>query len=220
MDYECWALGDSALLLRFGNRVDHKLNARIHAAAVSLTAACLPGVRDIAPSYAALVLTFDLPVLERAGGSEALRQRVGKVLALAESAVDARARDVTIPTRYGGTCGPDLDTVAESLGLSTDEVVALHSGACYQVAMVGFQPGFPYLLGLPEHLQLPRRDSVRAQVAAGSVAIAGAQAGIYPGVSPGGWHLIGRTDLKLFDPERAEPSLLVPGDRVHFVPVR
>jgi KipI family sensor histidine kinase inhibitor len=110
--------------------------------------------------------------------------------------------------------------VAEQVGLSVEETISLHAGAAYRVAMVGFQPGFPYLLGLPERLQVPRRSSVRAHVPAGSVAIAGAQAGIYPGESPGGWHLLGRTALRLFDPTASCPALLLPGDRVRFVPVR
>lgn len=220
MDYECWALGDCALLLRFGSRIDNAVNARVHAVAASLAAARLPGIRAIAPGYAAVVVTLDLPAMERAGGSEALRQQFGKIIAATGPTPVATARDVAIPTRYGGADGPDLDMVAQRLGMSADEVVILHSTACYEVAMVGFQPGFPYLLGLPERLRLPRRDAARAQVAAGSVAIAGDQAGIYPNVSPGGWHLIGRTELSLFDPARAEPSLLLPGDRVRFVPVR
>ncbi len=218
MDYECWALGDSALMLRFGDHIDCASNLNAHAAAAALSAARLPGVRAIAPSYAALVLTLDLVMIDRAGGCDVLQQQIARIL---DDRIDAfpPGRDVEIPTRYGGSEGPDLDQVARRLALSTSEVIALHSSASYQVAMIGFQPGFPYLLGLPERLQLPRRDSVRAQVAAGSVAIAGGQAGIYPSVSPGGWHVIGRTSLALFTPADAEPSLLVPGDRVHFVPV-
>jgi len=220
MDYECWALGDSALLLRFGSTLEHALNAQVHRAATLLTAAWLPGVIAIAPSYAALVLTLDLVAVERAGGIELLQQQIGQLLEAGSEGMVPASREVEIPTRYGGSSGPDLDAVARHLQLSVAEVIELHSSASYQVAMIGFQPGFPYLLGLPERLQLPRRDSVRSQVAAGSVAIAGAQAGIYPSASPGGWHLIGRTTLALFDPTAAEPSLLVPGDRVRFVPVR
>lgn len=220
LDYECWALGDSALLLRFGSNISCGLNARVHAAAASLGAARLRGVRAIAPGYAALVLSLDLAEVDRAGGTDSLQQQIARLLEAAPAIPLALGRDVEIPTRYGGSDGPDLETVAQRLGLSSTEVIELHSGATYQVAMLGFQPGFPYLLGLPERLQLPRQDSPRARVPAGSVALAGAQTGIYPGVSPGGWHLIGRTPLTLFNPMEAEPSLLVPGDRVRFVPVR
>ncbi len=220
MDYECWLLGDSALLLRFGGADVRSANAKVHSAAASLAAARLTGVLAIAPSYAALALTLDLVAVDRAGGVDLLQLRISEVLAVSACAQAPAGREVVIPTQYGGADGPDLDAVARRVGLSSAEVVELHSAASYQVAMIGFQPGFPYLLGLPEQLQLPRRDSVRAQVAAGSVAIAGAQAGIYPSPSPGGWHLLGRTALTLFDPGAAAPSLLLPGDRVRFVPVR
>lgn len=219
MDYECWALGDSALLLRFAGAEACVLNAKVHQAAALLATARLPGVLAIAPSYAALVLTLDLLAVERAGGGEFLQRQIAGVLDAYTSAELAPRREVVIPTRYGGADGPDLEAVAQRVGLSSAQVIELHSATSYQVAMIGFQPGFPYLLGLPERLQLPRRDSVRGQVAAGSVAIAGAQAGIYPCVSPGGWHLLGRTSLKLFDPGAATPSLLLPGDRVRFMPV-
>jgi KipI family sensor histidine kinase inhibitor len=117
---------------------------------------------------------------------------------------------------YGGESGPDLDAVAEHAGLSRDDVIARHAAAEYTVAMLGFAPGFPYLLGLDRALQVPRRPSPRTRVPAGSVAIGGAQTGIYPRELPGGWHLIGRTPLVLFDPAREPPCLLAPGDRVRF----
>jgi KipI family sensor histidine kinase inhibitor len=220
MDYECWPLGDSALLLRFANRIDRAVNADVHRAAAALTAASLPGVHAIAPSYAALVVAFDLVEIQRCGGIEALQQRVDQTLAVVSGREADPGRRIDVPTRYGGADGPDLVEVAAEVGLSVDEVIELHAGGEYRVAMIGFQPGFPYLLGLPERLQLPRRASVRAHVPAGSVAIAGAQAGIYPGDSPGGWHLLGRTALRLFDASAACPSLLLPGDRVRFVKVR
>ncbi len=219
MDYECWPLGDSALLLRFATRIDLAVNADVHRAAAALAAASLPGVRAIAPSYAALVVTFDLVETQRSGGVEWLQQRVDQTLAAVAGREVDEGRRVDVPTRYGGADGPDLAVVAAEVGLSVDAVIDLHAGSEYRVAMIGFQPGFPYLLGLPERLQLPRRSSVRAHVPAGSVAIAGAQAGIYPGDSPGGWHVLGRTTLRLFDASAACPSLLLPGDRVRFVPV-
>ncbi len=125
-----------------------------------------------------------------------------------------------IPVCYGGNHGPDLQSVVEAIGISADEVVAMHSAAEYTVAMVGFAPGFPYLTGLPDALRMPRLATPRNRVAAGSVAIAGEQAGIYPCESPGGWRVLGQTGERLFDPRRERaPSLLAPGDRVRFVPV-
>jgi len=217
MDYECGPLGDSALLLRFGGGDTLSSNALVHQALAQLRAAAIPGVRALAPSYAALLITLDLASVARHGGATALQQRVDQVLQMSGGSVPTIGRVIEVPVHYGGEHGPDLPAVAQALGMHVDEVIAIHTGARYQVAMVGFLPGFPYLLGLPEALRLPRRSSVRARVPAGSVAIAGAQAGIYPSVSPGGWHLIGRTELGLFDVSLQSPALLQPGDQLRFV---
>ena len=128
-------------------------------------------------------------------------------------------RRIEIPTAYGGEDGPDLSFVARQCGCSESDVIRMHSGREYVVYFIGFQPGFPYLGGLDSRLHVPRRNSPRQSVPAGSVAIAGEQTGIYPLRSPGGWHLIGRTNVRLFDPLRTPPSLLAAGDRVVFVPV-
>ncbi|HEV3106221.1 MAG TPA: 5-oxoprolinase subunit PxpB [Trinickia sp.] len=126
------------------------------------------------------------------------------------------AREIKISVRYGGEDGPDLEAVAEHTGLTVDEVVARHANGEYVVFFLGFQPGFSYLGGLNPSLHTPRRASPRLEVPAGSVGIGGAQTGIYPAASPGGWQLIGRTELRLFDPARTPPTLLQPGDRVRF----
>lgn len=123
-----------------------------------------------------------------------------------------------IPVEYGGDAGPDLQGVAEQAGIDAATYVGLHVAVEYTVAFLGFQPGFPYLRGLPGPLHAPRRPSPRTRVPAGSVAIGGTYTGIYPGQGPGGWQLIGRTSTTLFDPERDPPALLLPGDRVRFVP--
>ena len=129
------------------------------------------------------------------------------------------ARVVRVPVCYGGAHGPDLEFVAAHAGLTTDEVVALHSAVAYLVYMLGFTPGFAYLGGMTERIAAPRLDSPRTRIPAGSVGIAGAQTGIYPIESPGGWRLIGRTPLRLFDPRSERPFLLAAGDRARFVPV-
>jgi KipI family sensor histidine kinase inhibitor len=133
-------------------------------------------------------------------------------------ALEPESRFIEIPVVYGGAAGPDLGEVARHAGLSEKQVVELHSANDYVVWFLGFQPGFPYLGGLPEQLATPRRAEPRLQVPAGSVGIGGAQTGIYPLVSPGGWQLIGHTSLPLFDSRRDEPVLLRPGDTVRFVP--
>jgi inhibitor of KinA len=126
---------------------------------------------------------------------------------------------VELPVCYGGEFGPDLEEVAARCGLSAAEVMARHSTAEYRVYMLGFSPGFPYLGGLDPAIAAPRRETPRLRVPAGSVGIAGMQTGIYPQESPGGWQIIGRTPGRLFRPDRAEPCLLGPGDRLRFVPV-
>jgi len=133
-------------------------------------------------------------------------------------ALEPESRYIEIPVVYGTAAGPDLGEVARHAGLTEKQVVELHSSIDYVVWFLGFQPGFPYLGGLPEKLATPRRDEPRLQVPAGSVGIGGAQTGIYPLATPGGWQLIGHTPLPLFDPDRNEPVLLRPGDTVRFIP--
>lgn len=131
---------------------------------------------------------------------------------------NASERTIEIAVDYGGVDGPDLQAVAQACGLSEDTVVALHASGSYVVAFIGFLPGFAYLDGLDGRLHLPRRAQPRTRVPAGSVAIAGAQSGVYPFDSPGGWHVIGRTAQRMFDPGREPAALVQPGDRVRFVP--
>ncbi|MHC0465555.1 5-oxoprolinase subunit PxpB [Kosakonia cowanii] len=133
-------------------------------------------------------------------------------------ALEPESRAIEIPVVYGGEAGPDLAHVADHCGMSEKQVVELHASIEYRVWFIGFQPGFPYLGGMPEALTTPRRAEPRISVPAGSVGIGGAQTGIYPLASPGGWNLIGRTDLTLFNPRLAEPSLLRPGDTLRFIP--
>jgi KipI family sensor histidine kinase inhibitor len=220
-DYTVEALAEDALLLRFGEGIDEATNARVRAAAKVLRQACLPAITDVAPAYATLLVRFDPFAL----GSNALLEMVAEALGPGvrrddEQGATARpndaARVVEIPVCYGGDCGPDIDAVTEHARLSCREVIARHAAVEYTVAMLGFAPGFPYLLGLDASLHVPRRAAPRTRVPAGSVAIGGAQTGIYPRELPGGWHLIGRTPLKLFDPQREPPCLLAPGDRVRF----
>lgn len=138
----------------------------------------------------------------------------GLVRAAAEHVTTFEPRDIEIPVRYDGL---DLEVVSEALALDVDEIIALHTGATYTAAFAGFAPGFMYCVGLPEQLVLPRRPTPRASVPAGSVAIADIYTAVYPMASPGGWHLLGTTDATLLDLQAAEPSLIRPGDRVHFV---
>lgn len=215
-DIQFEALAEDALLLRFGDCIDLDLNARVQAAAARLRYR-LPQLECV-PAYASLLLRFD-PLAWIGNGGYRPHQRVQAAASAALSEPDqtiAAPRELVIPVCYGGEYGPDLADVATLCELDTDTVVTRHTTADYRVAMLGFAPGFPYLLGLDPHLVVPRRTDPRQRVPAGSVAIGGSQTGIYPEALPGGWQLIGRTPLRLFDIAASSPSLLAAGDRVHF----
>ena len=180
---------------------------QVDAVRAAVNAAELPGLVELVPAARTVLVS----VLPGSGGLARLRD----VLADADLSGRARRtrREVRIPVRYDG---PDLDLVARTAGMDVDDLIALHSGAEYSVAFTGFAPGFGYLTGLPEPLVQARLDHPRTAVPAGSVGIAGEFTGVYPRSSPGGWRLVGRTELALFDPHREPPALLVPGDRVRF----
>jgi KipI family sensor histidine kinase inhibitor len=210
--------GDSALLVVFGDSIDVALNSRVHALAAAVGALrAEPGAPwgVPVPAYSSLLVPYDPETLSYAEAEAELAPLVDQ--AEAEQADDAPGEVVEIPVRYGGEDGPDLEDVAARHDLSPAEVVALHTGALYRVFMLGFAPGFAYLGPLPPQLVTPRRRTPRPRVPPGSVAIAGSQTGIYPLATPGGWHLLGRTDAPLWDPHRAPPALLRPGQFVRFV---
>lgn len=210
------ALADDAWLLRLGEVIDDALNARIHALAARLRAQAPAWLRDLVPAYASLAVFFDSRAIDADAARDWLQAQCARMTDVADPLESSDSRTVEIPVAYGGEFGPDLDAGAAELGLSPSALIKRHSDAVYTVAMIGFAPGFPYLSGLDPELALPRLATPRTQVAAGSVAIGGAQTGIYPRPGPGGWRLLGRTPLTLFDPSRAQPSLLLPGDRVRF----
>ncbi len=179
----------------------------------------LHGVRSILnlhPSYASVLIDFDPRLVTH----EQVGRLVHERMETAEHEPALPSRTVEIPVCYGGEYGPDLPDVAKHTGLSPERVVELHAAAEYLVYFVGFSTCFPYLGGLPPELATPRLSAPRKHVPVGSVAIGGGQAGIYPLASPGGWRLIGRTPLRLFDPLGAPPPLLRMGDRVRFVPAQ
>lgn len=211
------ALGDAALLVRLGEAIDPALNRSVHALAACLQATRPGEVLDIVPAYASVAVVF-----APGRDPQAARARVGAWIARAVDAWlgaprsaggNAAGDPIEIPVHYDG---PDLEEIAEHAGMDVQELVRRHVGATYTVAMLGFAPGFPYLLGMDPALAMPRRPTPRAEVPAGSVGIADAQTGIYPQASPGGWRLLGRTDARLFTPDADPPTLLRPGDRVRF----
>lgn len=210
-------LGDAALLLAFEPAIDLRINRRVHAVATDLASRGLPGVLDIVPAYASCAVHFDPLRTDRGALSAAVDEAVSRSADAGET--PAPTSPVEIPVCYGGAFGPDLPIVTAHAGCSEDDVIRLHAGREYRVFMIGFLPGFPYLGPLDDRIVLPRRESPRSRVPAGSVAIAGRQTGIYPVDAPGGWHIIGRTPLTLFDPSSSPPARFAPGDAVRFVPV-
>ena len=204
--------GEAALLVE-ADAERELANHAVLALAVHLDHLALPHVSLVQPALTSLLLRFDPLRTTHA----AVEQQVRSSLDQLDVVPAPPTHVVTIPVRYGGDDGPDLDHVAHLLGIRNDEVIALHTGQVYRVQMIGFAPGFPYIGPLPPELTLPRRSTPRTAVPAGSVAIAAGMTGIYPQRLPGGWHIIGRTDVILFDPLRSPPALLQPGDGVRFV---
>ncbi len=223
-------LGDSALILRLRVQFNDSPNEtldQVLRAFQQLRKAEIPGVIELAPAYTGVAVFFDPITIARSSGTpdqvfDWLAERIRRVVAGGVHPgrrVRRRKSDVRImeiPVCYDPEFALDLDDVARNTQISTQQIVDLHSAAEYRVACIGFVPGFPFLTGLPEKLATPRRDVPRKEIPAGSVGIGGAQTGIYPLRSPGGWNLIGRTPLRLFDPTKNPPTLLCPGDRVRF----
>ena len=209
------ASGDTALVVEFGDRMDRHISALVLNLLRRLRDAEIAGVVEAVPTFRSLLIHYN-PLIVRA------RDLKARLLPLMDG-LEAEAMGGHrwfFPTCYeGGDLAPDLDDVARATGLSASKVVELHTEVEHLVYVIGFLPGLPYLGDLPAVLELPRRTSPRIKVPAGSVAIATNQTCIYPLESPGGWHIIGRTAVPLYDPRRQNPVLLAPGDTVRFVPV-
>lgn len=205
------ALGDAAVTIEFGQAIGREVSARVFAARDAIMAAALPGVREYVPTFRSLTVHFDPAAI----GFADLVARIGD-LTFDGAATLAPGRSWSVPVVYDG---PDLEALAKAAGLAVEAAAALHASVEYHVYMLGFLPGFAYLGDLPDKLRRPRLDVPRTRVPAGSVAVADTLTAIYPVQSPGGWHLIGRTPLRLFDHLADPPSLLAPGDRVRFVAV-
>jgi len=210
-------LGEAAWTVVLGDAVDRELHARVTALAARIAGAGLAGVVEIVPAYAVVTVFFDPLEVD----AEVIRGQLSQLVSEAPVLPSSRppvlpsSRLVTIPVRYNG---PDLTQVAADTGLSRDDVIRRHAAPEYHVYVLGFAPGWAYLGDLDPALALPRRPTPRTRVPAGSVAIAGVQTGVYPLTTPGGWHLIGNTSLRMFDPTRDPAALLRVGDRVRFEP--
>lgn len=209
------AAGDRAIVIELGDEISVECNRRVHSLHTGIVRESLPGIIDTIPTYRSILVLYD--VAQVSFGE--LMDRLSAVEGSSPELPEENDNVVHLPVLYGGDYGPDLEYVAQNAEMEVDEVIELHSGTEYPVYMMGFTPGFPYLGGMSERIATPRLDTPRGVIPSGSVGIAEAQTGVYPIESPGGWRLIGRTPLRLFDVNRTPPSLIEAGDRVRFVPL-
>ncbi len=208
-------VGDTGVLVEYGDAISPEINIKVRTMAMAVAEEKPVGIVEVIPTYRSLLIVYDplstdLQTLEVA--LWALESRLDQVEILPPKIVE-------IPVGYGGDLGPDIEFVAQIHHLTVEDVIKIHSRVAYQIYMIGFTPGFPFLGGLPEELHTPRLETPRPLVPAGSVGIANNQTGIYPIESPGGWRLIGRTPLSLFSPWKEAPFLYCAGDMIKFVPI-
>ena len=207
--------GDTSLSVEFGNEIKESINHDIRAYKIALEKAEIPGIVETVPTYRSLMVHYN-PRIIRNGE---LKEKLEKLLSEMGDIEIPPSPVLEIPVLYGGEMGPDLSFVAENAGLSEEEVIRIHSGTEYLIYMLGFTPGFTYLGGMSDKIATPRLQQPRVKIPAGSVGIAGSQTGIYPIDSPGGWQLIGRTPLKMYDPNRETPILPEAGQYMKFYPI-
>lgn len=208
-------VGDRGLLMEYGDVIDPVVNQKVRSISIVAKQDMPPGVIEIIPAYRSIMIIYNPSVTKPQKLQDAF-------ISLEKGLTDIDIpppKTIEIPVCYGGKLGPDIQVVAESNNISVTDVIRLHSQPEYIIYMIGFAPGFPFLGGLPETLHTPRLKTPRTSVPQGSVGIANKQTGIYPAESPGGWQLIGRTPLKLFDPARSNPILYQAGDRIRFISI-
>ena len=205
-------LGNTGVLIEYGDAIDEVINRKVRAMTIAIDRSPPPGVIEVTPTYRSILIMYDPSVT----GPSQLESEMVSLESRLEEVEIPPPHIVEIPVLYGNEMGPDITFVADNAGMSVEEVIRLHTEPCYQIYMIGFTPGFAFLGGLPDALTTPRLSTPRSHVPAGSVGIANDQTGMYPVDSPGGWQLIGRTPLTLFDPSREMPFLYQAGDQIKF----
>ncbi|MCX8998373.1 5-oxoprolinase subunit PxpB [Rhizobiaceae bacterium BDR2-2] len=207
--------GDGALTVELSREIDTQTNARVIAFAQDIETSPIEGVREVVPTYRSLMVIYDPAVVR---GRALAGQLLDRLKALG-TVRQPRPRVFSVPVRYGGPVGQDLEALAEMKGMTGEDLIALHCAALYRVYMIGFAPGFAYLGGLPERLHTPRLSVPRQRVEAGAIGIGGRQGNINSLPGPSGWRFLGQTPVRLYDPLRAEPFLLKAGDTIRFRPI-
>lgn len=204
--------GDTSLTAEFGNEISEEINAKIRAFNIALTESKIPGIVETVPTYRSLMIHYDPGVIPYAALIKKLQGLLGQL-----DKIQIPPSDVLeIPVLYGGEMGPDLAFVAEHNGKTEEEVIKIHTSTEYLIYMLGFTPGFTYLGGMSDEIATPRLKTPRVKIPAGSVGIAGSQTGVYPIDSPGGWQLIGRTPVRMYDSDRETPILPQAGQYIKF----
>ncbi|MER3463071.1 MAG: allophanate hydrolase [Chitinophagaceae bacterium] len=217
--YSIFPLGDRALTIEFGHVLNEELNEKVLRLFRQLKSKAYPFVVDLLPAYSSLTVYYDVPYLRQHYPLQTAFETMVlgiENLRMEEEALQTEKRLMKVPVCYERSFAPDIEELAKSKNISVEEVIRLHMSKTYRVYLIGFLPGFPYMGEVDERIAMPRREQPRTHVAAGSVGIAGKQTGIYPTTSPGGWQIIGRTPLTLFNQHQTDPVLFSPGDEVQF----
>ncbi len=204
--------GDSALNMEFGNIISEETNKKIRAVAILIETMKISGINELVPTYRSLMIHYNPLMIDYGNLVSILREVEGSL----DNILLPSPEIIEIPVLYGGQYGLDIENVAKHNNLTVEEVIRIHTSVEYLIYMLGFTPGFPYLGGMDKRIATPRLSSPRTKIPAGSVGIAGEQTGVYPMQSPGGWQLIGRTPLELYNPEKENPILLKSGNYIVF----
>lgn len=216
-------LGDQGLTVHLGDTVDETVNACCLDLAAAIDSASIPGVRNITPAYNTVAVHWNMAEVTRSCHTHSayhyLHSRITAIINALPKTSPRQNRSLTIPACFHPSIAPDLQSLSQQKRMSTGEVIELFTAGTYRVYMLGFLPGFPYMGTVNQQLAMPRKESPHLHIAAGSIGIAGIQAGIYPLDSPGGWNIIGRTPLRIFSSEATHPCLFRPGDHVRFQPL-
>lgn len=206
--------GETGLVVEFGNEIEPAVNIRVHSLCRRIASEYSQLIEAVVPTYRSFLVFFDPLLISRKELIEKIEEANADMQSDTADAV--KSQTVIIPTLYGGESGPDIEFVAEHNSLTVDEVIQIHTSVPYRIYMMGFTPGFPYLGGMSDKIETPRLNTPRTKIPAGSVGIAGSQTGLYPVESPGGWQLIGRTPLKVFNPASIDPFVYAAGDFLQF----